>query len=59
MVKSVAITIRGHHIGNEGCCIGYDCSGWVHCNNFIVILTIEYGYHSFMFDLSTPGTEQM
>ena len=31
----------------------------VHCKNSIGILSIEYGYLSFTFDLSTPGTEQM
>ena len=29
----------------------------LHCKNSIGILTTEYGYLSFMFDLSTPGTE--
>ena len=30
----------------------------MHCKNSIGILTIEYGYLSFMFDLSKPGTEK-
>ena len=34
-------------------------NGLMHWKNSIGILTIEYGYLSFMFDLSTPGTEQM
>ena len=37
----------------------YITYGHTHCKNSIGILTIEYGYLSFMFHLSTPGTEQM
>ena len=32
---------------------------YISLQKFHVISTTEYGYLSFMFDLSTPGTEQM